>query len=136
MSGATDYEKNGTPLHQAITLRPDETAAAKLPNKSSGYPDSTDPELALADFKREEAFATIPRLVLNATCLNTGGPFQFMLNEVGGSDIGYVRYDELFMLLQYKVLISSTHPNFEADYFNRVCEAAITYGEYLERKYY
>jgi predicted acylesterase/phospholipase RssA len=135
LSGATDYEKNGIPLHQAITLRPDQTAAARLPNKSSGYPDSTDPELALADFNREEAFATIPRLVLNATCLNTGGAFQFMLNEVGGSDIGYVRYDELFMLLQYKVLISSTHPNFEADYFNQVCEAAITYGEYIERKY-
>jgi predicted acylesterase/phospholipase RssA len=135
LSGATDYEKNGIPLHQAITLRPDQTASATLPNKSSGYPDSTDPELALADFNRDESFATIPRLVLNATCLNTGGPLQFMLNEVGGSDIGYVRYDELFMLLQYKVLISSTHPDFEADYFNQVIQAAIAYGEYLERKY-
>jgi len=132
LSGATDYERNGIPLHQAITLRPDQMPSASLPNKSSGYPDSSDPELALADFNRDEAYATIPRLVLNATCLNTGGPFQFMLNEVGGSDIGYIRYDELFMLLQYKVLISSTHPNFNADYFEKVKQAAIAYGEYLE----
>jgi len=37
----------------------------------------------------------IPRLIVNATTLNTGKNFRFTASEVGDPDLGYVRFDEV-----------------------------------------
>jgi len=136
LSGAKSWIKNGIPLHRAITILPDQNVTDRLPNKSSSYPNSGEVEPPLADFNRKAGYATIPRLLMNATCLNTGGPFHFLLNEVGGPESGYVRYDELFMLLQYKVLISSVRQDsFTTEFLASAMKRALDFGAELERNY-
>jgi NTE family protein len=73
---------------------------------SSGYPGRPREKRGelLHDFNARTT-ANIPRLVFNSTCLNTGGRFTFMLNEMGGPNVGYVRTDEVIMLLQYKTML-------------------------------
>lgn len=48
----------------------------------------------------------IPRFVLNATCLNTGLPFRFTLDEVGTPRLGFLRFDEAKLVSWYKRLLS------------------------------
>ncbi len=107
--GSGKYAERGIPIHHAITRVPALADVApvgrRLPNKSSGYPGEQAAASNLAEFNTLPGMVTIPHFVINATCLNTGGPFQFMLNEIGGSETGYIRYDELFMLLQLKVIL-------------------------------
>lgn len=111
-----DFRDYGVPLHRAIIDPPSadregrakydlQALRARFP--SSGYPGTYSEAklLNLREVNEQISSAHIPHLILNATCLNTGGPFTFTPNEVGCPDIGYVRTDEVFMLIQYKMLI-------------------------------
>ena len=40
-------------------------------------------------------FSRVPRLILNATTLNSGGPFQFTSVELGDPRLGFFRLDEI-----------------------------------------
>lgn len=44
----------------------------------------------------------IPQLVLNATTLNSGRDWRFTSVEVGDSVLGFLRYDEIYTLLDYR----------------------------------
>jgi len=46
--------------------------------------------------------AKIPRLVLNATSLNSGRDWRFTAVEVGDSVLGFLRYDEIDLLQSYR----------------------------------
>ncbi|MBI2822085.1 MAG: patatin-like phospholipase family protein [Acidobacteria bacterium] len=50
----------------------------------------------------------IPKFVLNSTCLNTGRPFRFTLAEVGDPQLGFIRLDEVTIVLRYKQLLALT----------------------------
>jgi predicted acylesterase/phospholipase RssA len=50
----------------------------------------------------------ITNLILNATSLNSGVPFRFSNIEVGDGRLGFFRYDELHILLEFKKLLFST----------------------------
>lgn len=136
LSGDKRWIKDGIPLHEAIVMRPDRQATGRYRNKSSSYPNTVEPESLLAEFNLQPEFASIPRVVINATCLNTGGPFHFLLNEVGGSETGYIRYDEAFMLLQYKLLITSFRGGaFSQAFLIKAMNQALKDGANLERTY-
>ena len=127
-----DYSRRGIPLHRAVIRRPDQAGLAD--SRSSSYPNSGVPERALVDFNTDETrLANIPSLVMNSTCLNTGGPFLFTLNEVGGSECGYVRMDEVFMLLQFKYILDclGTKP-VDVGMLNDAMEKAVALGKELQ----
>ena len=46
----------------------------------------------------------IPKLLLNATTLNTGRPFVFSAAEIGDPELGYIRFDEVRRNLAFKAL--------------------------------
>ncbi|HEU4365578.1 MAG TPA: patatin-like phospholipase family protein [Candidatus Krumholzibacteria bacterium] len=48
----------------------------------------------------------VPKLVLNASCLNSGRPFHFSVAEVGDGLLGYIRLDEARLVRDCKVLLS------------------------------
>jgi predicted acylesterase/phospholipase RssA len=126
-----NYTSQGVPLHQLITRLPGPDDA--FVNRSTGYPNLTEPERSLVDFNESEQYANIPALVINATCLNTGGPFYFTLNEVGGPDCGFVRTDEVFMILQYKVLLESLGDEpVDSQFLDLMYDVALKWGKYLE----
>lgn len=130
LKGGGPFARRGLPLHRAILSRP---SSRKRHLRSSGYPDRGKAEPPLLDVNRESPLVNIPRLVINATCLNTGGPFQFMMNEVGGPGTGYVRTDEVFMLLQYKALIESMGDDVcDPDFLEQQMADAIRLGHNLE----
>jgi predicted acylesterase/phospholipase RssA len=54
--------------------------------------------------KDERRNARVPKLVVNSTCLNTGGPFTFTFSEVGEPELGYIRFDEADLVLAFKQL--------------------------------
>lgn len=132
------YLKRGVPLHKLITRLPGQSHDGPFPNRSSGYPGLSEPEQPLVDFNEDDRYANIPSVVLNATCLNTGGPFYFTLNEIGGPECGFLRTDEVFLLCQYKYLLESigdvpidakTHEQF----LNGICDLALQYGAHMEK---
>ncbi len=135
------FAADGVPLHRAIVL-PDGTGGRDIASirknfPSSGYPGlqksgPTLRELNVGAGKESPNTARIPRLILNATCLNAGGPFFFMVNEVGSPRIGYFRTDEVFMLVQYKSLLSNLKANFDADAYERAAARAIELAADLE----
>jgi len=49
----------------------------------------------------------IPKLVLNASCLNTGHAFRFSLSEVGGDEVGFIRFDEAKQVETLKTFLAS-----------------------------
>lgn len=133
-----EFTRYGVPLHRAIVEPPDPTNPpsnrkhdiqslhARFP--SAGYPGRGESGERLRARNRR-AGARIPHFVMNATCLNTGGRFTFMLNEIGGPNVGYVRIDEVFMLIQYKKLLDKLGTfNFTDDTFVRASEIAIREG--------
>jgi predicted acylesterase/phospholipase RssA len=115
---------NGAPPRREL----DPAAMAKV-FPSSGYPNpASETGKRLTELNRK-ASSRIPHLVINATCLNTGGRFTFMLNEVGGPNIGYIRVDEVFMLLQYKSLLESLQTSsFDAQRYEMASAAAVQAG--------
>lgn len=125
------YMSRGVPLHQLITRLPGQS---KNDFRSSGHPDTALPEKSLVDFNESTEYANIPSLVVNATCLNTGGPFYFTLNEIGGPECGFIRTDEVFMLLQYKLLLESLGDKpIEDSHLYFMFDIALQWGEYMER---
>jgi predicted acylesterase/phospholipase RssA len=81
-------EYEGIPLHRMKVL----------PVKLIGTAD-------IEQYNRERATDRIPRLVLNSACLNTGRKFLFTFVEVGDHDLGFLRYDERWLVLSYKRLL-------------------------------
>ena len=137
--------KEGIVLHDAIVELPDSTnPPANRPRDrkaigerfpSSGYPGRHPSSRRLRDIN-QATIAKIPRLILNATCLNTGGRFTFMLNEVGGPNIAYVRIDEVFMLLQYKTLLFECSKGaFDAKRYGHGLKRAYERGRLLQKRY-
>lgn len=125
------YLTRGVPLHEVVMRRPGQPEGDFV-YLSSGYPNMTEPERALVDFNEEGDSANIPMLVVNATCLNTGGPFYFTLNEVGGPECGFVRTDEVFMLLQYKLLVESLGDEpVDKPFLERMFDEALALGRKL-----
>jgi len=57
--------------------------------------------------------SSIPKLVLNATSLNTGSPFRFSSSEIGDSRLGYFRNDAELRELILRRKLFHTH---EADF--------------------
>ncbi|HTL13198.1 MAG TPA: patatin-like phospholipase family protein [Bdellovibrionota bacterium] len=51
----------------------------------------------------------IPKLVINATSLNTGGPFRFSIVEMGDESLGMVRHDDLWRLEGYRALAEAAY---------------------------
>ena len=103
---------------------------------SSGYPGRRRKGQLLREINDEKKRANIPRMIFNATCLNTGGRFSFMLNEVGGPMTGYVRIDEVLMLMQYKRLMYKLGAAcFSDEQFAGEARRIESWGEELEKKY-
>ena len=50
----------------------------------------------------------VPKLVVNATCLNTGRPFRLSPSELGDPVLGSLRFDEVDTVLRYKALLLGT----------------------------
>jgi predicted acylesterase/phospholipase RssA len=48
--------------------------------------------------------ARVPKLVINSTCLNSGTPFLFTFAEVGAENMGFIRFDEVDLVLAFKYL--------------------------------
>jgi predicted acylesterase/phospholipase RssA len=48
-----------------------------------------------APFDAARPYSRVPRLILNATTLNSGGPFQFTSVELGDPRLGFFRLDEV-----------------------------------------
>lgn len=84
-------EYEGIPLHRMKVLR----------GELSGTHD-------LERYNRGTTNDRIPRLVLNSACLNTGRKFLFTFVEVGDHDLGFLRYDERWLMLSYKRLLELT----------------------------
>lgn len=59
----------------------------------------------LRRIRRGEPAAVIPRLVVNATSLNSGARFWFSAVEAGDGDLGHLRPDESEELLDRKLLL-------------------------------
>lgn len=136
------YAGSGVPLHCGVilprkillTLPPGHHDVTHFP--SSGYPGSAAAGQTLQEINEEEEDGSvIPRLIINATCLNTGGPFTFAMNEVGGPAIGYVRTDEVLMLIQYKMLIGRLQrSSFLAHEYHAAEAEALERGRELEER--
>ena len=126
------YRSRGVPLHRLIVRLPAQPEEL-IVNRSSGYPNVTEPEIPIADFNESRELASIPSLVINSTCLNTGGPFYFTFNEVGGPGCGFVRTDEVFMILQYKVLLEGLGDEpVDGENLARNLEVALDLGKHME----
>jgi predicted acylesterase/phospholipase RssA len=54
---------------------------------------------------------SVPKFVLNSTCLNTACPFRFSITEIGDPQLGYLRFDEIDRVLQYKKILGSVPPS-------------------------
>jgi predicted acylesterase/phospholipase RssA len=50
----------------------------------------------------------LPKWVINATSLNTGGDFRFTPSEVGEPSLGSIRFDEVDTVMSYKRLLLGT----------------------------
>ncbi|HEY6196570.1 MAG TPA: patatin-like phospholipase family protein [Candidatus Eisenbacteria bacterium] len=69
------------------------------------------------DIERYNACATtdrVPKLVLNASTLNTGCKFTFTFSEIGDEMLGYIRCDERALLRGYKLLLQRATPATDA----------------------
>ncbi len=53
----------------------------------------------------DPAHDTVPKLLINATTLNTGRNFRFTAAEIGDPVLGYIRYDEAWQVLLHKRLL-------------------------------
>lgn len=147
MWGQRKFANSGVPLHEAVVLPIDPARGPAGPRhrdpkvlresfRSSGYPGITPSGQPLREVNANVTQPLIPRLVLNATCLNSGGTFSFTPNEVGGPEIGFIRTDEVFILLQYKALLanlkSSTFPD---QHFLEMSLLAYKDGEILQKEF-
>jgi predicted acylesterase/phospholipase RssA len=59
--------------------------------------------------------ARIPKLVLNATSLNTGKPFTFTAAEVGDPLLGLLRFDEATLVVAYKAVLEEAGSQSDAE---------------------
>lgn len=50
----------------------------------------------------------VPKLVLNATSLNTGSEFRFEIAELGDPALGFLRFDEIELVNAYRALLRRT----------------------------
>lgn len=136
------FATEGVPLHRAIVL-PHGKGKRDIASIRENFPSSSYPGLqksgptlrelsSTPSATRSPNAARIPRLILNATCLNAGGPFFFMVNEVGSPRIGYIRIDEVFMLVQYKSLLGNLTANFDGAAYDRAAARAIELAADME----
>ncbi len=73
--GQDGWARKGVPLAEVKVARQGKPPVADLEGYNAHVPDR------------------IPKLVLNATCLNTGRPFRFTFAEVGDPQLGSIPFD-------------------------------------------